>query len=82
MGRIEWDVNDCMQSRQDYMAAFQKKRRDTSHEDDSSGDAETRRVCGVEWRSGLSWQHVGDACGSLRTYEARRFGLAAWQEVR
>ena len=30
---------------------------------------------------GCSWQHVGDACGSLRGYEARRFALPAWQEV-
>ena len=49
MGRIEWDIKDCMQSRQDYIIAVKEKRRDTSGEEDSPGDAKTRGVCKVTW---------------------------------
>ena len=72
-----------MQSRQDYIIAVKEKRRDTRREEDSPGDAATRvESCGVRWRGGLGWQHVGDACGVLRTSEEGRFGSAAWREVR
>ena len=70
-----------MQSREDYIMAV-KERRDTGHEEDSPGDAETRGVCGVMWRGSLSWRHVGDACGCSRSYEAKRFGSVAWRQVR
>ena len=30
----------------------------------------------------FSWRHVADAGGILRSYEAKRFGSAAWQEGR
>ena len=42
MERIEWDFKDCMQSRQDYILAVKKKRRDTDSEEDSPGDAARR----------------------------------------
>ena len=71
----------CMQSSQDYIIAVKKKRRDTIRKADSPGDAKTREACGVTWQGGLSWQFVGDACGDLRSYKARRFGPAAWREV-
>ena len=80
MRRIEWDVKDCIQSRQGYILAV-KERRDTNCEEVSPGDAETCRVCGVMRRGVLVWQHVSDTCGSSRSYEVRRFGLVAWREV-
>ena len=80
-GGIEWDVKDCMQSRQDYIIAV-KGRRDTRHEEDSPGDAATRaESCGVRWRGGLSRRHVGDTCGVSRTSEEGRFGSVTWREV-
>ena len=81
MGRIEWNIKDCMQSRQDYIIAVEE-RRDTSREEDSPGDAETHGVCRVTWRGNLSWRHDSKACGSSRSHEARRVGSVAWRLVR
>ena len=67
---------DCMQSRQDYIIAIKEKRRDTGRKENRPGDAETRGVCKVMWRSGLSRQHVGNACGVSRSSKEGRFGLA------
>ena len=38
---------NCMQSRQDYIIVVKEKRRATSHEEDSPGDAGTCGVCRV-----------------------------------
>ena len=82
MGRIKWDVKDCIQSRQDYITAV-KGRRNTRHKEDSPGDAAMcAESCGVRWRGGLGRRHVSDVCGVLRTSEEGRFGSAAWREVR
>ena len=48
----EWEGQvgrqDCMQSRQDYIIAVKKKRRETDSEEDSPGGAARRAdVCGV-----------------------------------
>ena len=83
MGRIEWDIKDCMQSRQDYIIWVKEKRRDTDSEGDSPGVAARRaELCGVTPRGVLSWQHFGNVYGVLRTYEEGRFGSVMWQEVR
>ena len=64
------------------MIAVKEKRRDTDQEDDSpEGAARCAEFCRVSWQAVLRWQHFGDACKILRSYEARRFGLAAWQKV-
>ena len=72
MGRIEWDVKDCMHPRQDYIIVVKEKRRDTSRKKNSPGDAETHGVHGVAWRGGLSWQHVGNA-HRLEEFQGRSF---------
>ena len=52
-------------------------------EEDSPGDAATHaESCRVRWRGGSGWQHVGNACGVLRTSKESRSGSAAWREVR
>ena len=71
-----------MQSRQDYTIAV-KGRSDRRREEDSPGDAAMcAESCGVRWQGGLGRQHVGDACGVLRTSEEGGFGSAKWREVR
>ena len=64
------------------MIAIMEKRRDTdSKGDDPRGAARRAEICRVTWKGVSSWQHVIDACATLRIYQARRFGLAAWREV-
>ena len=80
-GDIEWDVKDCMQSRQDCIIVVKegKKRR--------IARKITQRVqrCTefVELRREAFWSGntsiIGDACGYSKSYKVRRFG--AWQEV-
>ena len=62
MGRIEWDVKDCMQSRQDYIIALQGEKRYEMQGRQPMGCGEARRVVQsyVARRSGwaTSWERV------------------------
>ena len=76
MGRIEWDVEDCMDSRQDYMLASGKKREIRI----ARGTAQVWRRCTgfhrVMGRGILVWQYNDNVCGIPRSYEERRFSSA------
>ena len=50
--------------------------------DDPGGAARHAEICRFTWKGVLSWQHIDNKCGVLRNYKERRFGLAAWREVR
>ena len=63
MGRIEWDVKNCMQSRQDYRIAVKGKRRDNDSKGHDPGGARTcAEICRVTTKLDLTG---GGVCAGL-----------------